>query len=171
MCHLLNGGSLSWNTLYPKELRAVGGWVAYVCYNWKCIHFRATWWSLGLVMTRNKSSTHAPPGDRQSKFLWTYCCSRSGSTISSGKKLLTKLDSFRQVWVRGATDNASAYGAEDCRFESCRTLKTFFLFFSFTFFSNCFFNAINCSRSSSCCCCNLFLVYSNSLRTLSYFCL
>ena len=91
--------------------------------------------------------------------------------FSSGKKLLTKLDSFRQAWVRGATDNASAYGAEDCRFESCRTLKTFFPFFSFTFFSNCFFNAINCSRSSSCCCCNLFLVYSNSLRTLSYFCL
>ena len=23
-------------------------------------------------------------------------------------------------WPRGATDNASAYGAEDCRFESCR---------------------------------------------------
>src|SRR5215510_2351535 len=24
------------------------------------------------------------------------------------------------MWPRGAMDNASAYGAEDCRFESCR---------------------------------------------------
>ena len=26
----------------------------------------------------------------------------------------------RLSWPRGAMDNASAYGAEDCRFESCR---------------------------------------------------
>ena len=29
-------------------------------------------------------------------------------------------------WPRGATDNASAYGAEDCRFESCRGRLIFF---------------------------------------------
>ena len=29
-------------------------------------------------------------------------------------------------WPRGAMDNASAYGAEDCRFESCRGRKSFF---------------------------------------------
>ena len=29
-------------------------------------------------------------------------------------------------WARGATDNASDYGSEDCRFESCRARKFFF---------------------------------------------
>ena len=28
-------------------------------------------------------------------------------------------------WSRGATDNASDYGSEDCRFESCQDRKSF----------------------------------------------
>ena len=32
------------------------------------------------------------------------------------------------TWSSGAMDNASAYGAEDCRFESCLDRTTFFLF-------------------------------------------
>ena len=31
----------------------------------------------------------------------------------------------KHVWSRGATDNASDYGSEDCRFESCRDRKNF----------------------------------------------
>ena len=31
-------------------------------------------------------------------------------------------------WSRGATDNASDYGSEDCRFESCRD-RNFILFY------------------------------------------
>jgi hypothetical protein len=36
---------------------------------------------------------------------------------------------------RGATDNASDYGSEDCRFESCRDQQTFFATFFATLFS------------------------------------
>ena len=30
------------------------------------------------------------------------------------------------MWSSGATDNASDYGSEDCRFESCLDQQTFF---------------------------------------------
>ena len=33
---------------------------------------------------------------------------------------------FLVTWSRGATDNASDYGSEDCRFESCRDRPFFF---------------------------------------------
>ncbi|KFD50389.1 hypothetical protein M513_08771 [Trichuris suis] len=32
-------------------------------------------------------------------------------------------DKGKEAWPRGATDNASVYGTEDCRFESCRGRK------------------------------------------------
>ena len=34
---------------------------------------------------------------------------------------------FKYEWARGATDNASDYGSEDCRFESCRARINSFL--------------------------------------------
>ena len=39
--------------------------------------------------------------------------------------------STRVIWSRGATDNASDYGSEDCRFESCRDRHNF-CYISFT---------------------------------------
>ena len=40
-------------------------------------------------------------------------------------RLKSKVLPFKDIWARGATDNASDYGSEDCRFESCRARKPF----------------------------------------------
>ena len=45
---------------------------------------------------------------------------------------LSECELLIYIWVRGAMDNASAYGAEDSRFESWRT--QFFKKFIFKFF-------------------------------------
>ena len=53
------------------------------------------------------------------------------SSFAEPKTVEMKKQSLFKIWLiisrrtSGATDNASAYGAEDCRFESCLVQKYF----------------------------------------------
>ena len=62
-------------------------------------------------------------GERERESFWSWPWSKSGEK----HKLPRRKQS--STWPRGAMDNASAYGAEDCRFESCRGRNFFLLFF------------------------------------------
>ena len=60
---------------------------------------------------------------------YVTCCSFFSEAVSWTKEATWKASPCRNnsVWPSGATDNASDYGSEDCRFESCLGQSLYFL--------------------------------------------